>query len=420
MKKNKILKYRWLSTRLPPPGKRRIVVVTGARQTGKTTLARMKYPGLNYINLDSIEDRQAVAGIRTASWAGAVGEAIIDEAQKEPSVFDKVKWAFDQRKIDFSVLTGSSRILLMSQVKETMAGRAFLFDLWPLMASEIRSEWNTKPGMPLIQNLIQARGHVGRLLADCPTILMGNKAEEALGAMDHLSKWGGMPELLYLDDNERHEWLRSYQQTFLERDLADLARLRDLAPFLTLQRIAMLRSGSLLSFSELARDAGISVNTARRFLEYLRISYQTILLMPWYRNLTSRVIKTPKLYWIDIGILRQGTGKWGVMDGGMFETLVVSEIHKWINTMAPDTRLYFYRTRSGLEVDLIIETGDRIIGIEIKNRPRVAARDFKNLKALAMALGDEWKGGMVVYTGMELEEVSGDHGIWAVPIHMLI
>ncbi len=420
MKKNKILKYRWLSSRLPDLDTRRIVVITGARQTGKTTLSRLKYPGLNYINLDSIEDRQAVAAIRTASWAGTVGKAIIDEAQKEPAVFDKVKWAFDQEQIDFSVLTGSSRILLMSQVKETMAGRAFLFNLWPLMASEIRSGWDSKPEFPLIHDIIQESANLGQILAKNPAVLLGQKAEDARSAIDHISKWGGMPELLYLDINERHEWLRSYQQTFLERDLADLARLRDLAPFLTLQHLAMLRSGSLLSFSELARDAGISVNTARRFLEYLRISYQTIMLMPWYRNLTSRVVKTPKLYWVDMGILRQGTGRWGAMDGGMFETLVISEIYKWINTMSPDTRLYFYRTRSGLEVDLIIETGAGIIGVEIKNRPRVVTKDLSNLKKLAAVLEREWKGGIVVYSGNEIKELSEEWSIWSIPLYMLV
>ena len=118
-------RYRWLQTRVSPSGSRRIVVLTGARQTGKTTLARECYPSLRYVNLDSIEEREALKGTRTAAWASSVGPAIVDEAQKEPSVFEKVKWAFDAGGLDFTVLLGSSRILLLDQVRETLAGGRF-------------------------------------------------------------------------------------------------------------------------------------------------------------------------------------------------------------------------------------------------------------------------------------------------------
>ena len=124
--------------RLPSAGKRRLVVLTGARQTGKTTLARQVYADLRYLNLDAIEEREALRGLRSASWGRAVGAAVIDEAQKEPGVFDKVKLAYDERQVAFSVLLGSSRVLLLDRVRESLAGRAFVYDLWPLMASELR------------------------------------------------------------------------------------------------------------------------------------------------------------------------------------------------------------------------------------------------------------------------------------------
>ncbi|RUM88535.1 MAG: hypothetical protein DSZ23_04400 [Thermodesulfatator sp.] len=416
----KTLKYRWLLDRLNSSGNRRIVVITGARQTGKTTLVRLKYPDLNYINLDSIEDRQVIAEIRTGAWARVIGEAVIDEAQKEPSVFEKVKWAFDQGEIDFTVLTGSSRILLLSGVKETMAGRAFLFDLWPLMASELLHDMNDRPAPPLIHRLVQSDQDISHHLKEESPVLLSKDEEAPLWATEHLAMWGGMPELLFLEKEERRQWLSSYLQTFLERDLADLARIRDLSPFLKLQRLAMLRSGQLLSYSELARDAGISVNTAKRFLEYLKISYQAVLLKPWSRNLTSRVIKAPKLYWLDMGILRQGTRRWGEPDGNMFETLVVGEIYKWVKTMCPDTGLYFYRTRSGMETDLVLEMETGIIGMEIKNRKQVNRADFRSLRVLAQKLGDEWKGGIVVYSGREIISFSEEYRLWAVPLHRLI
>ena len=414
------LKYRWLQYRLKSLEGRKIIVLTGARQTGKTTLVKAQYPSLRYLNLDVIEERDVLANVRTRSWGTSVGPAILDEAQKLPTVFDKVKWAFDERKIDFSVLTGSSRILLLEKIKETLAGRAYLYDLWPLMASEIRCESNRTPEFPLIHRILTASTPIEIPLSKEPSIELGQNLETRLSTIDHLMQWGGIPGLLPLSDDERHEWLRSYQQTFLERDLYDLVRMRDLVPFRTLQKLTMLRSGCLLSFSELARDSGIAVNTARRYLEYLKISYQVILLQPWYRNLTSQVIKSPKLYWVDMGLLRQGTGQWGALTGELYEMMVVSEIYKWINTMLPDVDMYFYRTRSGMEVDLILETRHGIIGIEIKSRSTISTTDLRGLRSIADHLKSQWLGGLVIYNGFEIIELSDSPAIWAVPFHRLV
>ncbi len=419
MKTNKH-KYRWLNHRLKTSDSRRIIVITGARQTGKTTLVKARYPDLRYLNLDIIEERDVLATLRTRAWGATVGQAVLDEAQKLPSVFDKVKWAFDEKEIDFSVLTGSSRILLLTQVRETLAGRAFLYDLWPLMASELRNQKEQALDFPLIHRILTTDSAIDILLEKEPPVIIGTNEEKRLSAVDHLSRWGGMPGLLPLSHSDRHDWLRSYQQTFLERDLSDIARLRDLTPFRKLQKLTMLRSGCLLSFSELARDTGIAVNTAKRFVEYLRISYQTILLQPWYRNLTSQVIKSPKIYWIDMGLLRHGTGQWGLLTGEMFESLVIGELHKWISTMIPDTGMYFYRTRSGMEVDLILETTRGIVGIEIKSRQSISPTDTKTLRAIADRLGGMWRCGLVVYNGSELKQISVSPPIWAVPFHRLV
>jgi len=410
-------RFRWLATRLPSGRKRRVVILTGARQTGKTTLAKHLYPDLRYVNLDAIEEREAVRAIRTANWTRAVGPAVIDEAQKEPTVFDKVKLAFDEGAIAFSVLLGSSRVLLLDRMRESLAGRAFVYELWPLLASEVSAPAGSRPGLPLFDRLIgdPARFH-GTLEAE-PQRLIGDQAAAAGAALDHLGLWGGMPELLTLDDDDRREWLRSYQLTFLERDLADLTRVSDLLPFRTLQRLAMLRTGQLLNYAELGRDAALSAATARRYLEYLRLSYQVVLLPPYGRNLTSSTVKTPKLHWMDLGLLRQGTGMWGPLTGPMFETLVVSEARKWIDTLARDASLWFYRTRSGHEIDLLVTVPSGVIGIEIKNRSQVGRRDASGLLRLAKALGPEWIGGLVVHRGEDLLPL--DPGLWAVPAHRL-
>ncbi len=404
-------RFRWLTTWLPAGDKRRLVVLTGARQTGKTTLARYLYSDLRYLNLDAIEEREAVRALRSGSWGRVVGAAVIDEAQKEPGVFDKVKLAYDEGHLSFSVLLGSSRI------RESLAGRAFVYDLWPLTASEVRFAFDVTPPRPLFDRLITGPESFSEILGEEPPRLLGDEATSRFEAIDHLSAWGGMPELLSLDDDDRREWLRSYQQTWLERDLADLTRVSDLLPFRSLQRLAMLRTGQLLNYAKLGRDAAVSAATARRYLEYLRLSYQVELLQPYARNLTSSTVKSPKLYWMDLGLLRQGTGFWGEITGPLFETLVVSEARKWIDTLERDAMLWFYRTRSGREVDLLVTTAAGVIGVEVKNRSRVGRVDCSGLRVLRKALGHEWIGGLVVHRGEDLVEL--EPSLWAIPVHRL-
>ncbi|HPQ42483.1 MAG TPA: DUF4143 domain-containing protein, partial [bacterium] len=265
-----------------------------------------------------------------------------------------------------------------------------------------------------------AAGGMHRVLASESSRRIDPGEDRRIAAVEHLYRWGGMPELLNLPDAHRHEWLRSYQQTFLERDLTDLVTLRHLHPFRKLQQLVMLRTGQILSYSELARDAQISVDTVRRYLTYLDMSYQVLLLQPYSRNLTSRVIKSPKVYWMDMGLLRQGTGQWGPMTGAMFETMVVSELHKLISTLALDISMSFYRTRSGLEVDVILDTPGGMYGMEIKNRNTVDKKDLTSLIRIAESAKETWRGGMVIYTGQEIRKLNDDYGIWAVPLHRLL
>ena len=345
---------------------------------------------------------------------------MLDEAQKEPSVFEKVKWAFDAAEVSFTVLLGSSRLALMHRVRETLAGRAFVFELWPLYALELRHAAGDHPPQPLVHDLVTGSGLIdGRLREEAP-VLFGHEEDTRRDAVEHLLAWGGMPALLPLTDADRRDWLRSYQQTFLERDLADLARLDDLHPFRRLERLCMLRSGGLLSYADLARDAGMSPSSARRYLAYLEASYQVLLLPPYSRNLTSTVVKTPKVYWMDVGLLRQGTHYWNQADAGLFETMVVGEMKKWSSAAGVDAEWFFYRTRSGLEVDLLLETPAGVLGMEVKHRPMAVPSDARGLLTVAAALGDRWRGGLVVTSGGQLEPLVAERSIWTVPVHRLV
>lgn len=440
--------YRFLARRMPSPSQRRLVILTGARQTGKTTLAKTYYPALHYVNLDAPENREAVRSVASASWARDVGAAILDEAQKEPVVFEKVKYAYDDGALPFSILLGSSQILLLKRIRETLAGRVSLFELWPLMMSEIcgmpvgvspavESPAGAAPlsgfaaGMspvaehasaatpppPLVDRLF-TEASLKDILESVPGVLMDRREEAGRQAEAYLLRWGGMPGLLTLSDEERRQWLKDYEFTYLERDLGDLSRLDDLSPFRRFQRLTALRSGCLLNYSDLARDASVSVDTARRYLEYLRLSYQTSLLPPYRANLTSTVIKSPKVYWLDVGLLRSLSGMSGAITGEIYETMVVGELMKWMKTAGREGELYFYRTRSGLEVDILLETPFGVVGMEIKNRTVIAPRDISALREVARGLGERWRGGLVIYTGDAIKPL-GDPEIWAIPSRRL-
>ena len=409
------MKKRAVDSCLPDYDSRRLVVLTGARQTGKTTLIKSRYPNLRYLNLDAMEYRDQLKAVSSFEWGRSVGDAFIDEAQKLPQVFDKVKFAFDDSQIRFTVLSGSAQILLLRQIRESLSGRAFIFELFPLMLSELLTgqKMDVPFQRPVLSDILAASA-MDPVCEALPMRLDAAREDRLRQAEDHLLRWGGMPALLPLDDKDRTQWLRSYEFTYLERDVADLARLADLDPFKKMQRVAALRSAQLLSFSEIARDVGISADTVRRYVEYLRLSYQMLLLPPYGRNLTSQVIKTPKLFWMDLGLWRNLTGCDGLLSGQVFETFVVSELWKWIQSDHAAARLFFYRTRSGCEVDVLIETPKGIIGLEVKARETVDGTDVRALRDVASALGPAWIGGLCVYRGREVRRL-GDPALWAIP-----
>ncbi|HEY8020369.1 MAG TPA: ATP-binding protein [Thermoanaerobaculia bacterium] len=413
-----IPRYRFLRRQLGPLSRPRLVLLTGARQTGKTTLAREVYPDLAYVNLDAPEQREAVREVRADAWAAAVGPAILDEAQKEPSLFDKVKFAFDAGQLARTVLLGSSQILMLQRVRETLAGRAFVYELWPLLASELASPAGEPARAPLLDHLLNGEGTADEQLSPLLSLRLGEEAAGAAAAVEHLTRWGGMPALLPLPDAERQKWLESYEATYLERDLGDLARLADLMPFRRFQSLTALRSGQILSFSELARDAGLSVSTSRRYVEYLRLSYQAILLPPYAANLTSTVIKAPKVYWLDLGLWRHLTRYQGRVTGPMLETLVVTEVWKWVKTGGLPVDLAVYRTRAGLEVDLLATTPHGVWGFESKSAARLGPADWRGLAEVGKALGNAWRGGLVVYQGSALQRLAPN--LWAVPVDRLL
>ncbi|QJA06404.1 ATP-binding protein [Thermosulfurimonas marina] len=394
---------RYLSQRLPrkaPP--RRLVVLTGARQVGKTTLARNHFEKIYpYFNLDSSGERLRLERVPAEAWGRVVGEAVFDEIQKAPSLLEKIKWAYDRREIHFSVLLGSSRILLLKKIQESLAGRVFLYELWPLTVGELAPFYGAAfPQRPILAALVEDPFHAPQKLLELSPV--GEEVGRLRATMDHLLTFGGLPTLLEYPPEERFAWLEAYQSTYLERDLADLARLRDLEPFLLCHRLAALRAARIFSYSELARDAGLPVSTVRRYLYYLELSYQIHFLPAWSGNPTTRLIKSPKLIWLDGGLQRVLSGQIEGLTGEQYENVVTGQILSLLRSLGLRFTASYLRTAGGLEIDLILETQKGILALEMKAREKVYRRDATALERSRRLFGDRLRLGLVVYRGEEI------------------
>lgn len=402
---------RYLAGILPsksPP--RRIVVLTGARQVGKTTLAKALYrEGLRYLNLDSPGERDRASAVPAEAWDRVVGEAVLDEVQKAPALLEKIKWAYDEQRIDFSVLLGSSRILLLDRVSETLAGRVFLYELWPLVVGELVPHFGGPlPNPPLLVTLLREPARAVEVLEPLYAGLVGPESGAAQAAMLHVLRWGGMPPMLQYPEQERWAWLDAYQATYLERDLMDIARLRDLEAFATCHRLAALRAGRILSYSELARDAGLPVTTARRYLRYLELSYQTQTLPAWSGNPSVRLVKSPKLIWFDPGVQRALAGQVHGLTGEQYESAIVGQVLMTLRSFGVRFTAYYLRTAGGLEVDLLLEGegSNRLLAIEVKCRPSADRRDATAIERARRVLGERYQTGLVVYRGDRVRRLS--------------
>jgi len=247
------------------------------------------------------------------------------------------------------------------------------------------------------------------------SVLTGEQWDRVSLTEKWLFVWGGMPPLIHIPNEEdRKFWLSDYTITYLERDLKDLVNLSDLMPFKKFQRIAALRAANLISYTELAKDSGIGIETARRYLEYLRISYQAFFIHPFYKNLTSSQIKSPKLFWTDNGLLRHLSELgYSLNNGQLYENYIAGELNKYLRTVRSETKLYFYRTRSGMEIDFILETPKGLIAIESKNRDTVTRSDFKALSKVAETSDKSWIGSIVTYRGNKIQQFGENQ--WAIP-----
>jgi len=379
------------------------VVVTGARQTGKSTLAAERVRGARrYATLDDLDVLDA-ARRDPEALVGGSDAVTLDEVQREPGLLAAVKRAIDRKRTPGRfLLTGSANLLLMRQVSESLAGRASYLTLWPMTRREQRGEGRAGRW----EELLAVRDDEWLDLLSAG----GEKPEDWRA----LARRGGFPTpaLQLGGAKERAIWFDGYVRTYLERDLQDLAAISALPDFRRLMRAACLRLGQLLNQTELGRDAALPQATVHRWLNLLEISYLLVRLPAYAVNRTKRLIKAPKLYWGDTGVALHLTGQ-EEPGGAHLENLVLHDLLAWRDARLERAELGYWRTVNGEEVDLVIETGGRLLPIEVKASARPRLRDATHLRTFRREYGRKARAGLLLHTGGTLEWLAPD--VLAVP-----
>lgn len=404
---------------------RKVTLLTGARQTGKTTLVRDLLPkaagvDIAYLSLDNPDERISLKDNPVARLDRPGKLIVLDEIQKQPELMDVVKFLVDRPASSSHgeskfLLLGSSQILLLKKIRESLAGRVTILSLWPLAVGERSGDDKDQPIG--IDKIMQAGGKALEDFFDNPP--NASAVSILRESCDYTLKWGGFPPVETLEtDEDRRAWLSDYRNTYLERDLADLGRVADLDQFARAQALYATRTGQVLSYSEVGRDLGVSVPTAKRYLRFLEISYQTYLLQPFFQGIAKRLIKSPKIYWLDTGLARVLSQRYDPNDGALFETFVLGEIIKWRSWQKEPPQIGFHRTRAGAEVDFILWNEKTLVAIEAKVSRNVHPGDASGISRFFASLPvGHIKGknilGLVVYRGRSVRQLK--ENIWAVP-----
>ena len=385
------------------------MIICGARQVGKTTLVQNACREMDYVNLDDPLTHFEFEKMGGGEFAKSYSRTILDEVQKVPVLFNLVKYGLDTKLKNRYMLLGSAQIILLKKIRESLAGRVILKELYPLAFCE------RLPDCPIPW----IAGAIGRLDEDEDIELpLSKRVRETISSFSLEWKrhifWGGMPaQTNILNEDEWKEWLKNYVAIYLQRDLRDIANISDLTPFRKCERLIALRTGGLLNYSELARDAGVSVQTIKNYCMYLDMTYQIITAEPYFTNSSKRLIKSPRVYMVDVGIQKILSGQWGEITGQQYESIVVSELKKMLSVFHEDWHLYHLRTFDGFEVDFFIVKGDKAVAIEVKHGDKVHPQDSRHLQRIEEVSGIKRVLKFVIYEGTEIVKLR--EGIWGIP-----
>jgi predicted AAA+ superfamily ATPase len=381
-----------------------VVVVTGSRQTGKSTLVGgianpADRPYLTLDNLEVLERarQQPEALVRSAD------RMTLDEVQRSPDLLLAVKRAVDEHRAPGRfLLTGSANLLLMQRISESLAGRAAYLTLWPLTRREQLGVGQAGAWSRLFET-------EDRRWRD---LLSAEEAREE--DWRALALRGGYPvPALEMDDPEaRALWFDGYTRTYLERDLQELSTVTSLVDFRRLMRAACLRLGGLVQQTEMGRDVGLPQPTVHRHLALLETSYQLVRVPPFSVNRTKRLTKTPKLYWGDTGLALHLSGETEPR-GAHLENLILTDLLAWRDTQVPRPEILFWRTAAGDEVDFVIEWKGQLLPIEVKASEKPRLQDARGLTLFRKEYPDLARTGLLLHAGRETEWVA--EGVLAAP-----
>ena len=373
------------------------VVLAGARQTGKSTLAQATAPSRRFATLDDFDVLDA-ARRQPESLLGGAMPITLDEVQRAPDLLRAVKAAIDDdRQAGRFLLTGSANLLLMKQISESLAGRASYLNLWPMTRRE-----QLGLGQCGIWEALLAHPD-----AEWPAIAAAQDAP----AEDWrtLARRGGFPSpaLHMADAAERAIWFEGYLRTYLERDLLDLSAVAALPDFRRLMRTACLRLGQPVNQTALGRDVALPQATVHRYLNLLETSYMMVRLPTYSVNRTKRLLKAPKLYWGDTGLAMHLAGA-SEPQGAHLENLVLGDLLAWRDARPSRAEVLYWRTAAGEEVDFVIEAGASLLPIEIKATANPRLRDTTTLRSFRREYAGEARAGLLLHTGDTLEWLAPD------------
>lgn len=346
-----------------------VVTITGPRQSGKTTLARSCYPNKNYYNLEAPDIFEQITSDPRGFFANNPKGAILDEIQNAPELMSYIQTIVDEEQIMGQfILTGSHQLQLHQAITQSLAGRNALLELLPLSLDELKSQ-------QLILNQDQ-------------------------------QMFKGFYPGIYKRDLQPTEAYRNYIKTYIERDIRQIINIQNLNLFQRFLKLISARVGNLLNVESLANDVGASHNTIKNWLSILNASYLTYTLQPYFENFGKRIIKSPKLYFNDVGmvcyLLDMHSPEEIARDrlrGALFENMVLLDLIKFQFNRGRDANMYFYRDSHGTEIDIILKIRDFLIPIEIKSTQTYNTSLLKNLHKFQKLVGERAPVGFLIYAG---------------------